>query len=524
MAVQPTSRVARGNWPVDSPATRLKGWSAKIGPIRTDPIRTIRSEEGATASRRIPRLDDVGIGRRLPLPAEGFLVPPTALVRSRREQSMQHRSSPNPRTQDKGRPGPGPWGDLFARSTIHPRIFFLKGSRGRYADISGYHEIKGTLIDLGIPYRFGARRGAWDAWEHGGFGFLDGGLFEVTSGDGFGFGGVYVLGVDALRLVCHETGLVPPRRLKGEDRMPADHDELRAMLTTQLDDPDKFAHLRLIADTLWSANSGGELAAVLDGTARLRRYAPNLGHMDTTSGPEVIVDKTYDEVMRARRPKPEPPVKREPPPPEPEPSLSDAFLCLTCTDVHGHHRDKELRCRCQPRDDGWREANWKGWDIPETIAVCTMCCRTTVKSGTRWSWIACEHCREASEAIGTAIAGRKAVVLRFGRHSIMNGIALSPDPAKIAESVDAITKTLEEHRSLAKWAKAETARLAQSAGFHDDVPLEDWLAAFDPSLGNSIDAICRYKRVDIRDVPNADHLVKAWKKRDKTVTKGRKGG
>jgi hypothetical protein len=346
----------------------------------------------------------------------------------------------------------------------------------------------------------------------------------VTGGDGFGFGGVYIIGLDAFRLVCHEAGLVPPRRLKGEEPNPPGHAELLEILSTQLNDPEKSAHLRLVADTLWAANSGGELKDVANGSARLHLYHPGLGHMGSTTGPETIVDKTYDEVMRSQRPKPEPPVKREPPAPEPEPSLADASLCLTCIDIHGRHRDKELRCMCQPRDDEWREANWEGWDIPTTIAMCTMCCRTTVKSGTRWSWIACEHCRDASVAIGTAIAGQEAVVLRFGRHSIMNGIALSPDPAKIAESVDAITEMLEEHQSLTKWAKAETGRLAESAGFHDDVPLEEWIEAFTPSLGHSIDAMCRYKRVDIRDVPNADLLVKTWQQRNRNKTKHRRGG
>jgi hypothetical protein len=438
---------------------------------------------------------------------------------------MQHRSSPNARTQrtkDRGQPDRTPWSDLFARSTVHPRMFYLKGSRGRHADISNFGPVREAVIDLDIPHRFGSRRGVWDWWEHGGAGFLDGGLFQITGGDGFGFGGVYILGADAFRLVCHETAMVPPRRLKGEDRTPPSHKELLAMLTEQLEDPETFAHLRLVADTLWSSEMGPDVAAVLNGTARLHRYGAGFGDLTGPVGPEDIVDEPY--VSPIRKPKPKPVVKREPPKPEPEPSIAEVFLCLTCADMHGHHRDKELRCRCQPHDDEWRETNFDGWDIAETLALCTMCCMAAVKSGSRWSWLGCESCREASEAIGTGIAGKKAGIFRFGRHSIMNGISLSPLPEKTEESVNAIMTMLKDQQEMGAWQKVEIARLAAFAGFEDDVPLEQWTATFRPSLGNSLDAMCRHVGVDIHDAPNGEHLVKAWEKRDKTITKDRNGG
>ena len=62
-----------------------------------------------------------------------------------------------------------------------------------------------------------------------------------------------------------------------------------------------------------------------------------------------------------------------------------------------------------------------------------------MKSGSRWSWYACENCLEVNRAVGAVFGSQKAGALPLGRHSIMNGVTLGgghTDDTAVAGFVD----------------------------------------------------------------------------------------
>jgi len=94
--------------------------------------------------------------------------------------------------------------------------------------------------------------------------------------------------------------------------------------------------------------------------------------------------------------------------------IYELAVCLTCFRLKGTYRDKEHRCQCMDRDDGWRKGEWDGYDIPAFIDLCHVCLRDTVASGSRWSWYACETCREINVSAGETIGVEKWGALRWG--------------------------------------------------------------------------------------------------------------
>jgi hypothetical protein len=103
--------------------------------------------------------------------------------------------------------------------------------------------------------------------------------------------------------------------------------------------------------------------------------------------------------------------------------LADLEVCLTCLSFRGTYQGRDHRCQCH-RDASWRASEWEGYDIPELITLCKLCARDTMDSGTRWSWLVCETCRDVNRKIGTVTGGRRHGALPLGRHSLMNGVSL----------------------------------------------------------------------------------------------------
>lgn len=101
------------------------------------------------------------------------------------------------------------WNEVFSRSSLHVELFYIRGTRGRERDCTIPDRIEASLIEHNVPYRRGLTRGAWDAWRHAGFAFLDGGYTSVLEGPGWVYGGAYVIGFAAFRFVCGELLLVP---------------------------------------------------------------------------------------------------------------------------------------------------------------------------------------------------------------------------------------------------------------------------------------------------------------------------
>ena len=197
---------------------------------------------------------------------------------------------------------------------------------------------------------------------------------------------------------------------------------------------------------------------------------------------------------------------------------STLSVCTTHLTLVGVYEGKEHRCACDPGGDGWREREWDGYDIAALLGLCSVCVRDVVKSGTRWSWLACETCRSVNNAVAMAINGETHPgnqVLPLGRHSLMNRIVIGPgslQPGGVTEaSVEPLVSFFEFLSRLADWQQEEGRRLIDRGGFTglDRVPLDDWMAANPGSLGASADAFCRFVGEDIPDLPGLDDLREA---------------
>lgn len=420
---------------------------------------------------------------------------------------------------------PPRWTAVFNRSTIHSRVFYVKPARlTGYGDATPNQRIEERLIDLGVPHRLGSTRGWWDVWRHAGFGFLDGGFASRFGDNGYLFNGAYVIGYRALRFLCGELSLTPPRPLKNEPRPVPTHEDLRAELHSQLEDQTEATRLHYVADTLYRVTSGAELREFAEGDGPLARYTYAMGDLETGAGPALPDGTDPDQaasnsMMLAKyastiamqqaqvSPDRQDDVREE----EPAEDTSGLTLCLDCHHLKGTYRDREHRCRCQTRDDTWKRKHWEGYDLPEKIELCFLCARATMGSGSRWTWLACDSCRKVNDAIGTAIAGETAQALPLGRHSIMNGQALSGKDVGDEGAIDRFAAAggtmMSTAKRLSSWRSAEITRLAEGQGLDpSEIGLDAWLASFPTSLGASMEAFCRFTSFEAHDLPGLDEL------------------
>ena len=157
--------------------------------------------------------------------------------------------------------------------------------------------------------------------------------------------------------------------------------------------------------------------------------------------------------------------------------LADLVVCLECFNLLGRFEGKEHRCRCIPRDDEWREQEWGRRDIPALVDLCHLCARNTMKSGTRWSWYACDTCLEVNRSVGTVLGSPRAGALPLGRHSIMNGVTLGGgniDDAAVRGFSELLRGLTSVWKRIFEWAPEEAGRLAAAAdwGDRESVPLD----------------------------------------------------
>ncbi len=195
--------------------------------------------------------------------------------------------------------------------------------------------------------------------------------------------------------------------------------------------------------------------------------------------------------------------------------LADLEVCLKCFNLRGSYEGKQHLCPCVPRDDGWREREWGTRDIAALVDLCHLCARNTMKSGSRWTWYACETCLEVNRAVGAVFGSRKAGALPLGRHSMMNGVTLDAtdhDETEAAGFVSLLRGLTKVWERIFQWAPQEAGRLAASAGWHPGggaVPLVEWFERFPSSRGASADVFCRFVGYDLPDHPSLGGLLDA---------------
>lgn len=170
-------------------------------------------------------------------------------------------------------------------------------------------------------------------------------------------------------------------------------------------------------------------------------------------------------------------------------------VCGACAGLRGpcfdtfSHCERTQRCSCEPQ-----EPRWKGYDYNTAIELCHACAAITVRSGSRWSWIYCETCKELALAYNRASGG---AVIPLGRHSVMNGILLyekdAAPPFAQAAFEAALAKLFARIDRLWSWHRARVREIVQSIpGEETAVPLERYLEhvrAHGPSPEVAFDAL-----------------------------------
>ena len=165
------------------------------------------------------------------------------------------------------------------------------------------------------------------------------------------------------------------------------------------------------------------------------------------------------------------------------------------------------------RTPEWRERVWSGYDLPEVVALCNLCARGTMRSGSRFTWLVCPECLEVNRSIGAAFGSSRWGALPVGRHSLMNGVAYEPTSEggeDLAGFVDQLGGLVDVWRRLGDWRVQEATRLvADPATVADSIPLAVWRRRFPASIGASVDALCRFVELDLPHHPSLNGLRQA---------------
>ena len=190
----------------------------------------------------------------------------------------------------------------------------------------------------------------------------------------------------------------------------------------------------------------------------------------------------------------------------PAPRAWKLTVHLPCVRLRGW-AGADQGCPCEPSEP------WPGCDVSRARDLCLVCARGTAGGVTRWSWLACTHCRAVEKALQEWLGMR---VLPLGRHSILNGVALAVATAS-PEDAEAFGVRFEGLSlgwdRLYEWGDAEARRLAAGVvGPRPDVPLDVWQQLFRPSLTASIDA---YERILETSLPPAvrEHILQDGRRR-----------
>ncbi len=130
---------------------------------------------------------------------------------------------------------------------------------------------------------------------------------------------------------------------------------------------------------------------------------------------------------------------------------------------------------------------WSGADVCREYDLCIICFRATAGGTSRWSWLACQDCREVNSRLKLRPDERP---FALGRHSLMNGIGIRGDaPPEVADlQLARLTQFALGDDRLRAWRREEYARLAAAFDPLADVPIQEWQQRWPPSRTASADA------------------------------------
>ncbi len=147
-------------------------------------------------------------------------------------------------------------------------------------------------------------------------------------------------------------------------------------------------------------------------------------------------------------------------------------------------------------------ARWVACDVSEDRQLCIVCFRGTAGGRSRWSWLACEHCRDINAALESAWGFKP---LALGRHSLMNGIGIrgGVTPQVRDEQAYRLSEFARGHQILRDWRDREYSQLASAFDPLADIPLREWQGRWPASRTASLDA---FSRILLCDLPFDDQI------------------
>ena len=131
-------------------------------------------------------------------------------------------------------------------------------------------------------------------------------------------------------------------------------------------------------------------------------------------------------------------------------------LCRKCLVLRGPFFDSHngcervQRCGCEPADPPWN-----AFDYNRAAELCRCCASRVIRTGSKWSAFFCDVCKRHVVAYN---GGTGWNVIPIGRHSMMNGVALSTRHVRqgsarrvfgrgLSEVVDGIVRLERFHRT-----------------------------------------------------------------------------
>jgi hypothetical protein len=227
---------------------------------------------------------------------------------------------------------------------------------------------------------------------------------------------------------------------------------------------------------------------------RARALAAELGYWPATTNPEDL--ERYERQIAAHGARSEKDAEGRYILVRPPLTPADAVLRDTITELSVHAPCGKLRGPVYKHYTHWWQScphedapqKWAGCDVSREYDLCVICARGTAGGTSRWSWIACEHCRAVNNSL-TPVLGYKPFAL--GRHSLMNGVGVRGGAPRAEQDrqADRLLEFSRHHHKLWEWHKTEYSRLAVVFDPEADVPLRVWQERHPPGRQASVDVI-----------------------------------
>ncbi len=148
------------------------------------------------------------------------------------------------------------------------------------------------------------------------------------------------------------------------------------------------------------------------------------------------------------------------------------YICTTCFSLTSFGEGMQ-RCRCE------EYKAYPGVDCPSGYHLCYMCAALVTGGTGRYSWNVCDFCL----TFNRKLARDHGISLPVGRHSIMNGIALSlaAKGAEQKEGVERLLRFVEEAGSIEDWGLLQARTLFESVAvwkFRTEILRSEWEERF----------------------------------------------